>query len=144
MWPNARKKWYTHVQGGGLAGTVGFVLPACYHQTLGIFREVWHFRNLLVKKYTLPRSNHFFTIQWEINFFTFKNIDRNSSKKIENRNTDLLISNLLSESIFNWFKKKTWMIMAVFLFYFFKSFCQYFKKSKMNFPLYFQKVIWPG
>ena len=29
--------------GGGLAGTVWFKLPACYHQNLGIFQEVWLF-----------------------------------------------------------------------------------------------------
>ena len=34
-----------------------------------------------VKKETLPRSNHFLKIQWEINLLTFWNTDGTSSKK---------------------------------------------------------------
>ena len=67
-------------------------------------------------------------------FFDFLNIVQNSSRNFFlNRNMNILISNLLPESIFDYSKKK------------FDEFRSIFKKSqKMHFPLYFQKVIRSG
>ena len=57
-----------------------------------------------VKNKTSPRSNHFLKIQWKIHFLTFLNIDRNSAKNFLNRSMDIIISNLLLESIFDFGK----------------------------------------
>ena len=46
-----------------------------------------------------PFQNYNFKIQSEINVLTFLNIGQNSSKKNFNRKMDILISNLLSETI---------------------------------------------
>ena len=66
-----------------------------------------------------PFQNYIFKIQWEIHFFTFLNIGRNSSKFFfKNRNMDILISNLLSESILDYGKwsngKYTYTRICVF------------------------------
>ena len=46
----------------------------------------------------------------------------------------------------NWFRKQIWNenVYISILNFFLKSFGQYLKKSKMDFSLYFQKLIWPG
>ena len=63
------------------------ILPPKLRHILGIlaFSE-----KISVKIYTLPRSNHLLKIQWEIHLLTFWHIDRNSSKKIQNRICTLL------------------------------------------------------
>ena len=112
-----------------------------------------------------------FKIQWEIPFFDFLNIGRNSSKKNWNRNMDIRISNLLSKSILdfgkwsngkyantcicvfsvwplpevqNWFRKQIWNenVNISILNFFPEEFRPIFKKSqKMDCPLYFKNVI---
>ena len=76
------------------------------------------------KQKTLRWSNHFLKIQLEIHFFTFLNIDRNASKKILNRNMDILFSNLLSESILDFGKWSNgkYANMRVFGPYFYSNF----------------------
>ena len=66
--------------------------PKIMHIFVGLAFSDFFF---LVKKVTLPWSNHIFKIKWEINFLTFFNTDRNAPKKNLNRNIDILISNLL-------------------------------------------------
>ena len=46
-----------------------------------------------------PHPNHFLKIQWEIHFWTFFVMIEMLQKKIKIINTDILILNLLSESI---------------------------------------------
>ena len=51
-------------------------------KTYAYFREFGFFRIFfLVKKVTLPWSNHILKIQWEIHFLTFQNTDQNGPKK---------------------------------------------------------------
>ena len=77
LWIPALTQYYgitlhtTYIR-GGWAGTVWFKLPACYHQNLGIFREVWMFQNnLQPKNIPYPGQIPFWKYNGKSIFFIF-------------------------------------------------------------------------
>ena len=72
-------------RGGGLVGVIEHLSDLSFrHVTTKIeayFGKFAFFRKILAIKCTLSRSKPFLKIQWEINFWTFKNDDRNLEKK---------------------------------------------------------------
>ena len=112
---------------------------------------------------------HFLERQWEIRFLTFLNTDRNAQRKNLNRNMDILIWNMLSESIFDSGKWSNWKyantricifsvwplpevengfrkqisnenVHITILNFFLSVLVSIKKNKKMDFSLYFQKV----
>ena len=121
-------------RGGGVSGHClnipSGMLPPKLRHILGslAFSEFF-----LVEKETLPRSNHFLKIQWEIHFWLFEILT-----------AYLRILSLATSQSWKLIPKADlkWEC-TYFYFNFFKTeFWSIFKKSKMYFPLYFQKVIW--
>ena len=98
----------------------------------------------------LPEQHHFLKKQWEIHFLIFfKYWLKRSPKIFLNRNMDILISNLLSESIFDFGKWSNWKyantcicVFSVWLVPKVKNisehFGQYLKSQKIDLQLYFQ------
>ena len=56
----------------------------------------------------LPEQHNFLKIRWEINFLTFLILTETLQKIFLNENMDILISNLLSKSIFAFGKWSNW------------------------------------
>ena len=68
---------------GGLVGTVWFKLPACYHQNLGIFGEVWLFQNFCCpKNIPYPSQITFWQYNGKSIFWLFKIWTATLQKKI--------------------------------------------------------------
>ena len=71
--------YFVIYRGGGQRAMFDLSFRHATTKTWEYFRMFGFFR----KKYTLPGPNHSLKIQWEIHFFTFEIIHRNSSKKIK-------------------------------------------------------------
>ena len=82
-------------RGGGQRALFDLSFRHATTQTQAYFGVFDFSRKKCREKKTLHWLNCFMKIQWEIHCFTFLNTDRNSSKKIQNRNVGILFSNLL-------------------------------------------------
>ena len=149
----------SHIRGGGLAGTVWFELPACYHPNLGIFWGVWLFqKNFRKKKHPTPVKSLFENTMGNPFFYFVKYWTKLLIFFFRIEILGILFSNLHWESIFdfrkwsngkytntricvfsvwplpeveNWFRKQIWKENAhiSIQFFFFEEFRSIFKKK---------------
>ena len=86
-------------RGGGLAGTVWFELPACYHPNLGMFWIVWLFQEkILQKMYPTPVKSLFENTMGNQFFDFFKYWPECFKKKSRIRETSNLSTDADSSS----------------------------------------------
>ena len=80
-----------------------------YHQNLGIFQWVWlHQKTISLRNLSPPQPKSFFENTMGNPFLIFVCDDRNAPQKNWNRNINILISNLLSESILDFGEWSNW------------------------------------